>query len=289
MDVNLRDLRYFVAVAEELHFTRAAERLFVSQPVLSRQVARLETQLRVRLLVRTRRSVELTPAGAVLLERARILLGDWDAARRDINDVSAMADSVVRVGIQTSVGRGVLKDLADRLALEHPGWRLDVQRVTWSDPSVGLMSGDVDLAIAWLPPTPIIGMHHRVIATERQHLAVASDHPIAGRAQVEFSEIVGEPLVALPESAGPMRAFWLAEAQRRHPAPIAAEADNAEAALEAVASGIGSALIAEGNAQLYRRDDVATVPVIDLPDASLAIYWRTDDERPMVLDLVGAG
>ena len=80
MDVHLRDLRYFTAVAEELHFRKAAERLFVSQPVLSRQIARLEQDLKARLFIRDRRSVQLTSAGEALLHHTRHLLENWDAA-----------------------------------------------------------------------------------------------------------------------------------------------------------------------------------------------------------------
>jgi DNA-binding transcriptional LysR family regulator len=89
MDVHLRDLRYFVAVAEELHFTRAAERLFVSQPALSKQIRQLERDLRVMLLQRDHRTVSLTPAGAALLPTAQALLRDWEAAQHAIAAVRA--------------------------------------------------------------------------------------------------------------------------------------------------------------------------------------------------------
>ena len=101
MDVHLRDLRYFTAVAEELHFRKAAERLFVSQPVLSRQIARLEQDLKARLFIRDRRSVQLTSAGEALLHRARNLLEDWDAATKEVTTLARKEQSVLVIGLQT--------------------------------------------------------------------------------------------------------------------------------------------------------------------------------------------
>src|ERR671931_2722555 len=105
MDVHLRDLRYFVAVAEELHFTRAAERLHVSQPALSKQIRLLERHLRAPLFVREPRSVRLTPVGAELLAHARDVLDRWDAGLAVVNEVAASDRRVLVVGIHTSVGR----------------------------------------------------------------------------------------------------------------------------------------------------------------------------------------
>ena len=121
MDVHLRDLRYFTAVAEELHFRKAAERLFVSQPVLSRQIARLEQDLKARLFIRDRRSVQLTSAGEALLHRARHLLEDWDAATKEVTTLARKEQSVLVIGLQTGVGRGMLHTLTQ--ALNAIQWR----------------------------------------------------------------------------------------------------------------------------------------------------------------------
>src|SRR5476649_336466 len=102
MDVHVRDLRYFVAVAEDLHFTRAAERLFVSQPALSKQIRMLERQLGSDLFVRNRRAVELTPAGAALLPAARHLLAEWDDAWAGVGQVIADGAKDLTIGMSTS-------------------------------------------------------------------------------------------------------------------------------------------------------------------------------------------
>ena len=112
MDVHVRDLRYFIAVAEELHFRKAAERLFVSQPVLSRQIARLETMVQARLLERDHRLVRLTPAGEYLLGRARMLLAEWDETGAELARLGKLHASTLIVGLQTGVGRGLTGRLA---------------------------------------------------------------------------------------------------------------------------------------------------------------------------------
>ncbi|MGI5205024.1 LysR family transcriptional regulator [Spirillospora sp. CA-108201] len=134
MDAHLRDLRYFVAVAEELSFTRAAERLFVSQPALSKQIRQLEEQLRVRLLDRDRRGVALTAAGRALLASAGETLRAWDEAQRAVSDAAAAEASLPTVGMSTSVGRGLLADMRARFAERRPAWRIRFRQVNWDDP-----------------------------------------------------------------------------------------------------------------------------------------------------------
>ncbi|MEO1063505.1 MAG: LysR family transcriptional regulator [Actinomycetota bacterium] len=287
MDVHLRDLRYFVAVAEELHFTRAAERLFVSQPALSRQIAKLEADLRVRLLDRDRRTVSLTPSGAALLVEARELLATWDAARRTVSDAAAEAASVVRVGMQTSVGRGIVERLSAELRSIRPTWRIDLAQVAWDDPTAGLADRRTDVALSWLPIPGADDHRWVVVATEPRHLAISTHHELAGRASIGFAEMVDLPLVALPEEAGELRRFWLAEDERSAPAPVATVAATPDAAMEAVIAGLGGVLLSEGNAALYDRPGVISIPVTDLAPSELALVWRADDHRDVIRELVG--
>jgi DNA-binding transcriptional LysR family regulator len=280
-DAHVRDLRAFLTVADELSFTRAAELLFVSQPALSKQVRGLEARLRTELFTRGHRSIALTEAGAALVPRARRIVAEWEGA---VVDVRAATDTVGRtlvVGFHTRIGRGLVPAVTATLEEQLPGWRLRFRQVPWGDPSVGLRDGVVDVAVAWLPVAGA-GIAHRVAATEQRWVALPAAHRLAGRAAVPFAELAAEPFVALPASAGPMREFWLATDQRRGPVRVAAEATTADEAFEAVASGLGVVLLAAGNADLYRRDDVVCLPVPDLPPCELAVMWRADDRRRAV-------
>src|SRR6266702_1089166 len=132
MDVDTRLLRYFAAVAAEGNLTRAAERLFVSQPALSKQIKQLESQLGVRLFTRSRAGMALTAAGQALADGSR-------AAR------------VLRVGFISSAANEATQQLIAAFARHRPGWRVDMQQAAWSDPTAGLASGDVDAALLRLP------------------------------------------------------------------------------------------------------------------------------------------
>lgn len=281
MDVHLRDLRYFTAVAEELHFRKAAERLFVSQPVLSRQIARLEQDLKAQLFIRDRRSVQLTSAGEALLHRARHLLEDWDAATKEVAILARKEQSVLVIGLQTGVGRGMLHTLTQ--ALNAIQWRPELHQVAWNDATAGVEAGDCDAGFAWLGTTINPRCDYVVVAEEPIMLAVNSQHRLAGRRQASFAEVSNEPLVALPDSAKELRSFWLAEhARHGSPAPIACEAATADEALENVAAGTGSVFISAGNSVLYAREGVHFLDVPDLPPARLAFLWRADDTRDVI-------
>lgn len=281
MDVHLRDLRYFTAVAEELHFRKAAERLFVSQPVLSRQIARLEQDLKAQLFIRDRRSVQLTSAGEALLHRARHLLEDWDAATKEVAILARKEQSVLVIGLQTGVGRGMLHTLTQ--ALNAIQWRPELHQVAWNDATAGVEAGDCDAGFAWLGTTINPHCGYVVVAEEPIMLAVNSQHRLAGRRQASFAEVSNEPLVVLPESAKELRSFWLAEhARHGSPAPIACEAATADEALENVAAGTGSVFISAGNSVLYAREGVHFLDVPDLPPARLAFLWRAGDTRDVI-------
>ncbi|CAN5164779.1 LysR family transcriptional regulator [soil metagenome] len=289
MDVHLRALRYFVTVAEELHFTRAAERLFVSQPGLSQQIRRLEQDLRLELFERSGQQTTLTMAGQALLPHVQALLQDWDQAQRAASDAAAREASVLRVGMQTSVGRGLLPAITKRFQRRRPDWRITLTQVPWDDPSCGLADGSVDVAVVWLPLPEGADLHSRVIAVEQRVLVVAAAHPLSGRHQLRFSEIAGEAFVALPEQAGAQRDHWLATDHRGGTAPIiGAVAHSTDEAFEAVFNCQGVVVVAAGNAAMYQREGVVTLPLTDLPPCELALAWRTGASNPAVRDFVEA-
>jgi DNA-binding transcriptional LysR family regulator len=280
MDAHLRDLRYFVAVAEELHFGRAAERLHLSQPALSKQIRSLETTLRAQLFRRDRRQVELTAAGTALYAVARDLLQDWDDGVAVVADAAAQEARVLRVGTLTSIGRALYPAIIDQFAKRQPGWQVELRSFGWGDATGGLRDQAADAAFVWLPvDDPLI--ESEVLAVERRFVALSAAHPMAGRSSVSFAEIAGEPVAALPASAGSARDFWLA-------VRIAAEVSSADEVFEIVASGAAITLLAEGNAAIYARPGIVCLPVRNLEPARLAVAWRRGDRRPAVRDFVRA-
>jgi DNA-binding transcriptional LysR family regulator len=282
MDVHLRDLRYFVAVVEELNFTRAARRLHLSQPALSKQIQSLETALDAQLLQRNRREVNLTGAGEALLASARSLLESWDGLTTIVADAAARDARLLRVGTLTSIGRALYPGVIDHFALRQPGWRVELRSFAWGDPTAGLRDRVTDAAFLWLP-IDADDISYEILVTERRVLGLSTKHPLARRASVTFADIADEPLLALPESAGPLRDFWLANDQRTgQQATIAAEVTSADETFELVASGAAAHLMAEGNANIYARPGITFVPVDGLDPAHLAIGWRRDDTRAPV-------
>jgi DNA-binding transcriptional LysR family regulator len=289
MDVHVRELRYFVAVAEQLHFTRAAERLFVSQPALSKQIRALEEQLRVDLFVRDRRSVSLTPAGEALLPAARELIAVWDAAQQAVAAAAASAATVLRIGFSTSIGRGLIPRIQQHFARVRPTWRLALRQVDWDDPTGGLADGSSDIAIVWLPVPGADRFSQLVLGEEPRHVVLRAGHPLAGHRDIEFAELLDEPFLALPDDAGTPRDYWLAlEHRDGRPPRIGGIVTNAEETFEAVLAGLGVALLSAGNAEIYRRPGVATVPVRGISPSRLALMWRDADHREAVRDFIRA-
>ncbi|MEV0643675.1 LysR family transcriptional regulator [Phytomonospora sp. NPDC050363] len=275
MDVHLRDLRYFAAVADDLNFTAAAARLYVSQPALSKQIRRLEEQLRTPLFDRSGGRVALTAAGSALLPHVRDLTDGWERARTAV----ATAAKSLTVGFHTRVARGVLPALTASMREALPGWTLRFRQFPWSDATAGLATGEADVAVVWLPLPEDGRFTWSVVSTEDRLVALPAGHRLAGRAELRLAELADEPFVALPASAGGGRDFWLASAQRDGPALIGAEAETAEECLELVAAGLGVALISAGNAGIYARGDLAYVRVTGIPPGRLAVVWRAGDER----------
>jgi DNA-binding transcriptional LysR family regulator len=151
-----------------------------------------------------------------------------------------------------------------------------------------LAEGTSDVAFVWLPlDVPGIDLHP--VAEERRCVALPVGHRLATLSEIPLSELLDEPFVAMPESAGSLREWWLGAPERGdRPVMVSGVAETADATLEMVASGLGVALMAAGNADLYARDDVVTRPVAGVRPAVLALAWRAEDRRPAVRDFVRA-
>lgn len=282
MDVHVRDLRYFVAVAEELNFTRAANRLFISQPTLSKQIRQLEQSLRTPLLERDRRSVVLTAAGRALLAHAGRIIEQWEDAQHDVAEVVSQRERVLTVGFQNRIGRGLIPAVTAKMGTLLPDWRLKFRQVSWCDPSAGLAGGEVDVAVTWLPVPDIGEFTWKVVSTEERWVALPVEHPLARRTTIPFAELVSEPFIAHPQSAGALRDFWLAADHRQEPARVVAEAENPDESFELVAAGVGVVLLPAENAEISQRADIVFRPVLGLSPSRLAVVWRTKDRREAV-------
>src|SRR5262245_15192504 len=289
MDVHLRNVRYFVAVADEGNFTRAAERLHVSQPALSKQIRLLERDLGFVLFRRDRRTISLTTAGESLVAPARELLECWNAAVRETALRAREAEALLCVGFQTSVAGGLYRDAAATFAGEHDGWRPALRLHPWSDATAGLLDGSSDVAFVWLPLPDPERLAWSVLREEPRHVALWADHPLAEKDELTIEDLLDAPFVALPRSAGVARDYWLATAERAgRPVKVGAQAGSPDAAFEAVAARQGVVLLAAGNAERYARPELVSRPVVDLSPCRLAVAWRAGDDRAVVRDFVAA-
>jgi DNA-binding transcriptional LysR family regulator len=279
MDVHVRDLRYFLAVAAHGNFTRAAEALYVSQPALSKQVRALERQLRMTLFDRQHRDLRLTRAGHELVPRAEEIVDAWEDAQRALTQV---AECSLVVGMHTSPGRQLLPEVRSRLADVCPEAGFELRQVPWSDRFAGLADRTTDAAFVWLPlPQP--PYRWITIAREPRLVALSRRHRLASRRTVTMADLLDEPFLALPASAGPLRDYWLALDHRDgHPARIAGEITDTEETYEAVASGIGVCLLAAGNAPIFDRGGITMLPVRDLSPSELVLAWSERNCPPLL-------
>jgi DNA-binding transcriptional LysR family regulator len=284
MDVHGRHLRYFVAVAEELHFTRAAERLFISQPALSKQIRMLEHTLGIELFERQGRNVALTPAGSTLLPHARSVLAAWDVGWQAIQTSKSRQAATLTVGMSTSPGRGgLLPAIRSRFAELAPLGQLALRQVGWEDPTAGLADGSSDVGFVWLPLPDQERYRWLTVAEEECLVAMAQDHPLAARERLDFAEMLNEPFLALPPSAGTLRDYWLAIDSRDGRAPvIGAEIASPDETYEALVDRRGICLIAAGNAPSVTRGGVTTRPVDGVPPCTLALAWVKASENALI-------
>ncbi|MBO1417988.1 LysR family transcriptional regulator [Streptomyces sp. FH025] len=288
MDVDTRLLRTFAAVAEDGSLTRAAERLFVSQPALTKQIRQLEKRLGTPLFVRSRAGMTLTAAGRALAARAPGLLADWDAALRETRRTASRAERVLRVGFLASAANEATPRIVAGFARRRPGWRVDMRHATWSDPTAGLGTGEVDAALLRLPFPGQERLRVAELSTEPRWVALPSAHPLADRAEIAFRELWDEPFVAAPAETGRWRDYWLAADEREgHPVRIGAVVDQPDDWLSAIVNGYGIALAPESTARFYARPGITYRPVSGVTPSRIGVAWAPEDDgNPVVRDFV---
>ncbi|MFD8936140.1 LysR family transcriptional regulator [Streptomyces sp. NPDC059578] len=288
MDVDTRLLRYFAAVAAEGTLTRAAERLFVSQPALTKQIRQLETRLGVTLFTRSRAGMALTEPGRALLARVPALLADWDRAARETKSTATRAARVLRVGFVASAANEATQQIIASFARRRPGWRVDMRQAAWSNPTAGLAGSDVDAALLRLPFPCQDTLRVEVLFTEDRWVALPTAHPFATRDLIPFRDLWEEPFVAAPPETGRWREYWLATDEREgSPVRIGAVVDQPDDWLSAIANGYGIALTPESSARFYVRPGITYRPVSGVSPSQVAVAWApVDDTNPVVQDFV---
>ncbi|MEU8223150.1 LysR substrate-binding domain-containing protein [Kribbella sp. NPDC048915] len=266
MDLDLRKLRYFVAVAEELHFGRAAERLHIAQPVLSRQIRALEDELHAQLFVRTKRVTELTLAGRQLLEDARPLLAGADATRRRVAR-AARGSKTFMIGFMPGL---TVTEAVRAFGATHPELDIELIRTTWDDQVQVLHDGRVDVSVVRLPIDQA-GLTVHPLFEEPRVAALPADHRLAGKSQIDITDLADDHLLQPPDAVPEWRDI-ATELRARTPRPVPV-VHSVEEKLEHVAAGRGVSIVPHSVAAFYQRHDVVTVPVGNIAPNVVALAW----------------
>ncbi|MFJ2738606.1 LysR family transcriptional regulator [Streptomyces sp. NPDC087440] len=272
-----RELEAFLTLAEELHFGRTAERLYVSQSRISQLLRSLESRIGARLVDRTSRRVALTPLGEQLLSTAGPA---YDALLSAVNDASSAARCVgtLRVGFQGTANGRFLHALTS-FQHDHPQAVADLTEIPLSDPFGAILRGDVDVAAVLLPvqePELVVG---HVFSRQPNALAVPAGHPFARRDCLDAEDLAAVTLISVHDGAAP--AYWRrAQAPTTTPKglPVASgpRVNTLHEALPLVQSGRGAFLLCRPTANFYAHQGLTFVPVKGLPDSALGLVWHRE-------------
>ncbi|MGH2872170.1 MAG: LysR family transcriptional regulator [Solirubrobacteraceae bacterium] len=286
--VTLSQLAYFVAVAEELHFGRAAKRLHIEQSPLSQAIRGLEANLGVTLLHRTSRHVSLTDAGAELLPAARAALEAVNHAVSVARDAAAAEAGVIRVGFVAYGACDVIDRALARFAAEHDQLLVQTRQTDFSDPTGGLAGESVDVAFVRLP----IGastIESVTLLREPRVAVLPASHPLAGRDRTAISDLLNEHWLQMPATDPVWRDFWLAAPERGDlPTLLGPEVRTVDEQITATTTGGYVSLIPQSVTTFYPRQGIAYIPVEDIPPSEVAIAWRRGDDRPTTRTFVDA-
>lgn len=244
--MEIRQLRYFVAVAEELHFGRAAARLHISQPPLTVHIKRLEQQLGAPLFDRTSRQVQLTAAGTLLYPRAVAILDDVEQASADVGLVALGQLGHVRLGFVSSASYEVVPLALRAMRERHPGIRIDLDPLVTGDQLEALMQGSLDLGVVRDAPLHP-GLDFTTLRQERIVAVIPADHHLATKPVLDAVDLAEEPLILFPFTSMPGFVAKALEVFREHgSAPqVVQQVINQENVMGLVAAGVGISLLPE--------------------------------------------
>ncbi|SEF35442.1 DNA-binding transcriptional regulator, LysR family [Amycolatopsis pretoriensis] len=268
--MELRTLRYFVAVAEELHFGRAAARLHMSQPPLSRAVKQLEADVGAVLLVRSAAGVALTPAGSALLDEARALLEQADQAR--VRVASAAGATAITVGILADSADPDATRLADAYRRRHPGVEVRVRDTDLTDPTCGLRAGLVDVALT-RGPFDDAGLTVHRLREDPVGAVLRADDPLARRDHLRLADLADRRWFRFPDGTDPVwQAYWHGGEPREGPV-----VRGVQECLQAVLWNGTVGLMPLGHRP---PGDLTVVPLTDLAPNPVVVAWK--DAGPLV-------
>ncbi len=284
--MELRQLEYFVAVAEERNFTRAAERVHISQSGVSAQIRQLERELGAELFDRSARTATLTAAGRAALDHARATLAAAGAVGQAVDEVTDLVRGQLVVGMVIGCTVTPLFDALSAFHRAHPGVEISLLEDNSDRLVEAVRAGTVDLALVGTATAAPEGLEALTIISERLVVAVPAGHPLAEQRRVVLRDLVDRPIVCMPPGTGLRTLFDRAcAAQGLHPT-IALQASAADAIADLAARGLGVAVLSESMAASYRDRVVArTIDDVETP-ALLALVWK-GTHSPAVRELLG--
>jgi DNA-binding transcriptional LysR family regulator len=279
--MELRQLEYFIAVAEEANFTRAAERVHISQSGVSAQIRQLEHELGATLINRSGRTSTLTTAGAAALIHARAALTSVDSVRKAVDEVTGLIRGRITVGMITGCTITPLFDALAAFHLTHPGVRINLYEDNSDQLIESVRTSSTDLALVGASGAPPIGLDALPIISERLVAAVPMDHPLARRRRASLAEVSAFPIVCLPQGTGIRAAFDQAcEIAGLHP-DIALQASTPVAVADLAIRGLGVAILSESMAANHnKRLHALAVDDFQTP-AVLALIWTRAPNRAL--------
>lgn len=274
--MELRTLSYFVAVAEERHFGRAAARLHITQPPLSRAIKQLEADLGCVLLDRSPAGVELTPAGVSLYDEARTLLAQADQARTRV--AAAAGTDTLTVGILGDSAEQAGARLAAAYRQRHPGIQVRIRETDFADPSTGLRAGLVDVALT-RAPFDDTGIVTHVLRSDPVGVVLRADDPLAGRDSVCLDDLAGRRWFRFPDGTDEVwRKFW--HASNEDDGPVVRTAQ------ECQQSVLWNGTVGLAPLTHAAPSGLAMVPLRDMPSSDLVVAWPAANPSPLVRSFV---
>jgi DNA-binding transcriptional LysR family regulator len=283
VDLDTRLLRAFVTVAEELNFTRAAERLFIAQQALSSQIQQLETRLGVKLFERTTRKVTITEAGEQLLPHAVAALTALDDGMAKLEAARRAEGATLRVGLAGTAMVPIASETMRLFRERHPEVELKASNVGLNQPTAGLRDGAVDVAFV-RPPFMDEGISMVTVLEEERYIVLPRDHALAEREFVRPEDVIHEPWIWVEGADPKTRAFWsLEEFRGDKPLRSGTPITSVEEAFGAVAAGV--AITCQGESAVRALGagfpQLRFVKLSGAPPAQVAVAWRTANETDL--------